>query len=497
MLKYRLNPHLLFDSTAISLNLATKSVRGGVITMASTILMFVINMGQTIILARLLTPEDYGIVGMVAVIIGIVALFKDAGLSMATVQQEKITSDQISTLFWINLLISVVFGLIIVVSAPLIAWFYKKPQLIFITVALSISFMIGGISIQHNALLKRHMRFDLLTIITIASALISLAVSIVLAILGFQYWALIIGSITLTLSEVLLTLSLCPWMPGKWKRNSGARVMFKFGMHVTGSSFANYFSRNADNFLIGKFIGAEGLGLYNKAYQLFMMPIGNIRNPINQVAVPALSALQKEPDRYQNYFYRITDILATFTFPFAIYLYFEASFLINLMYGNQWIGAIPAFKMLAIGGLIQAVASQRGLVMITTGQSSRFLNWAIFYAVVSVTSFAIGLPYGIEGVAGCYAIAEYIVFIPSLFYCYQNSPINPMIFLKKIAVPLLVGLIAGIAMESIKFILKENSLLNHIVYLIVFTLVFSGLTWFRKDFITSVTILINEYRKKK
>jgi PST family polysaccharide transporter len=496
MLKYRLNPHLLFDSTAISLNLATKSVRGGVITMASTILMFVINMSQSVILARLLTPEDYGIVGMVSVIIGIVALFKDAGLSIATVQQEKITPDQISTLFWINMLISVVFGLIILVSAPLIAWFYEKPQLTLITVALAISFMIGGISIQHNALLKRHMRFDLLTIKTIASALLSLAVSIVLAILGFQYWALIIGSITLTLSEVLLTLFFCPWMPGKWKRNSGTRVMFKFGMHLTGFDFVNYFSRNLDNILIGRFIGSEGLGLYNKAYQIMLIPIGNIRNPINQVALPALSQLQNEPIRFRNYFLKIIDILATFSFPIFTYLYFESPFIIHLLLGSQWNDAIGVFRILVLGGFFQIIVSQTGLILISLGKSKKYFWGGLVYGSLTILSFIIGIFYGIYGVATAYAISQNLLFIPYLIYASIDSPVNWVSIFKKLVLPIVISFAAIISIEFCKMLWKSNEFIFHFMYAAIFIICFSLLTYLRKDFRKTILVFIMEIKNR-
>ena len=493
----RLNPKNLFISAGQEKDLAGKSVRGGMITMGSTGVMFAINMARTMLLARLLTPADFGIIGMVTVFISFVEMFKDAGLSMATIQKSEINKEQISTLAWINLIITGAFGLILFAGAPIISWFYEKPELSWITMALAFSFVLGGFTIQHRALLRRYLRFDSLALVTILSTVGGVAITVVLALWGWNYWALVVGSIAITAFEVLLTFFFCPWIPGKMVKGSGVGNMLKFGLHLTGSSFANYFSRNADNILIGKFIGANELGLYSKAYQIFMLPIQNIRNPINQVAIPALSSLQKDPDRYRNYFHKITDILATISFPVAIYLYFEAGFIVNLMLGNQWMGAVPVFKLLAVGGLIQAVASQRGLVMMTMGESKRYLNWSIFYAIMAVSSFAIGIPFGIEGVAGAYAIAEYLVFIPSLFYCYRNSPVNPITFVKKLLAPLLVGLISGLGLEMVKNFRPGDSVFYHIIYLTVFGIIFIALTLLRKDFRATATSFINELRKKK
>lgn len=492
----RLNPGLLFN-TAGNEDLAGKSVRGGIITMGSTGVMFAINMVRTVVLARLLTPADFGIIGMVTVFINFVAMFKDAGLSAATVQKSEVTHDQISTLSWLNLLISGGLSLLIIAGAPLVSLFYNKPELTWITISLAISFMLGGTTIQHRALLRRHMKFDSLALVTILSTIGGVAITVVMALLGWNYWALVVGSIATTTLEVMFTFFFCPWIPGKMVKGSGVGSMLKFGLHITASSFANYFSRNSDNILIGKFIGAAELGLYSKAYQIFMLPIQNIRNPINQIAIPALSSLQKDPERYRNYFHRITDILATISFPVATYLYFEAGFIVNLMLGSQWMGAVPVFKLLAFGGLIQAVASQRGLVMMTMGHSQRFLNWSIFYAIMAVSSFAIGIPFGIEGVAGAYAIAEYLVFIPSLFYCYRNSPINPLYFVKKLAAPLLVSLLSASGMETVKYFWNGDSLWHHIIYLGAFGLIFVTLSWFRKDFRETAGVFVKEIIKKR
>ena len=379
----------------------------------------------------------------------------------------------------------------------MVAWFYKKPELIGVTAALAFTFIIGGFLIQHNALIKRHMRFDLMAIKTIISAIAGLVVSILAAISGLKYWALILGSFTITLLDVLLTFLFCPWLPEKLQKITGVRDMLKFGAHLTASSFVNYFSRNTDNMLIGRFIGATELGLYNKAYQIFMLPISNIRNPISQVAVPALSSLQKKPNQYKSYFYKISDILAAISFPIAIYLFFEADFIIKLVLGDQWTEAIPVFKLLSLAGLIQAVASLRGLVMITTGQSRRFLNWSIFYAIIAVSSFVIGLPYGIEGVAGAYALAEYIVFIPSLYYCYRNSPINPLIFVKNLISPLFISILAAASLEGVKYFFNGESLVYHLIYLAMFGVIYSGLTWLRKDFRETLLIFVREFKKKK
>ncbi|HRS95024.1 MAG TPA: oligosaccharide flippase family protein, partial [Candidatus Latescibacteria bacterium] len=183
-----LDPATLFESAGLTENLAQKSVRGGVTTMTSQAIKFVLGTAGTVVLARLLTPADYGLVGMVTVVINFAAMFKDAGLSLATVQRDRITREQISTLFWINVLISAVLGLCVLASAPLISWFYGKPELTAVTVALSFSFIISGLTIQHQALLQRHMRFGALATMQIMAQVLYLIVTIGLAWMGWRYW---------------------------------------------------------------------------------------------------------------------------------------------------------------------------------------------------------------------------------------------------------------------------------------------------------------------
>lgn len=474
-----LSPKKLFVSDNLNRNLAQKSVRGGMTTMGSQAAQFVLSIVSTVILARLLTPVDYGLIGMVTVVVNFVEMFKDAGLSMATVQKEKITHEQISTLFWLNVLISAVLGFCVLAGSPLVAWFYGKPELTAVTAALSFSFIISGLPIQHQALLRRHMRFGTLAGIQIASQVITIIVSIVLACLGWRYWALVGGTLASALASTLLTFSFCPWIPGRMQRGTGVREMLKFGGHLTGFNFINYFSRNADNILIGRVIGADALGLYAKAYQLFMMPINQIRVPITNVAMPALSALKDQPERYLKYYQRLIDIMATLTVPLTLYCFVEAEFLISLVLGAQWLSAVPVFRVLAVAGVVQSITSTAGLVQLSFGYSARYFKWGVVGAFVFVGSCIIGLPYGIVGVATAYACANLLITFPTLFYCYYKTPVSVSLFLRTLIMPFLISGIAAGLLVTIK-LLMDNSILNHFLALCAFSLAYGGLSICRK-----------------
>ena len=488
----RLQPAEIFKSDHMGKDLAGKTVRGGVNTMGAQGALFVLNLGRTIVLARLLTPQDFGLIGMVTVVISFATMFKNAGLNMATVQRAEINHDQISTLFWINVLISLGLGLCIVAGAPLVASFYDRPELTAVTMVLAISFVIQGLTIQHSALLRRHMRFGALALEKILAAVVSLIVAVILALQGWSYWALVGSTITSAVTMVILTYFFCPWHPGGIKKGTGVRDMLTFGGHLTGFNFVNYFARNADNILIGKFIGADGLGIYAKAYQLYMMPIRQIRAPLTQVAMPVLSSLKNTPTRYVKYYKNIVDMLATFMIPFAFYCALEANFLIDLILGEQWLAAVPVFRALAIGGVVISIAGTRGLVLMSHGYSKRYLNWGLANAVVTVASFLIGVNFGIVGVAVAYTTATYLVLIPSLFYCLNKTPIKVGQFFSALAPALINAAIAAMLLLTLNYVFDNQALLGRLLYAATFAIVYGGLTLCRKSFRMNCKIVCKE-----
>lgn len=471
----RLLPNVIFESENRTVNLAQKSIRGGVATLTSQGIQLILTVVGTSVLARLLTPTDYGLIGMVIVVVGFADMFKDAGLSMATIQRQTISHKQISTLFWFNLLISAFIGLCILALSPLVAKFYGHLELTAVTAVLSLSFIAGGLSIQHQALLRRHMSFTALAIVQIVAQLVGLVVSLLCAFHDLRYWSLVIGTLVRGFVTTLLTFYFCPWVPGAPEKDTAVFDMLRFGSHLTGFNFVNYFARNADNILIGKFIGVNALGLYSRAYQLFLMPLNQIRAPLNQVTMPVLSALHDQPERYAQYYTRMIDVLASIAMPLTIYCAIEADFLIRVFLGSQWLGAVPVFRILAIAGLLQTVTSTSGMVLVTSGFSSRYFWYGTISAIITVISFTVGLPFGIEGVAAAYTIVNYVVLIPSLFFCFHRTPVTVGLFMKTMLRPLVITSIATTGILSLKLLWIDDSLVAHCLYAISFFSIYVGL----------------------
>lgn len=486
----RLNKNNLFQSNEISRNLVQKSFWGGMSIIASQGIQFFLSTVATVVLARLLTPSEYGLVGMAMVVVAFARMFMEAGLSTATVQKDSISHEQISTLFWINLFIGLFLGLCVLASSPLVARFYERSELTAIIAALSLTFFINGLVIQHEALLRRHMRFSTLAVISIAAEAMTLCVTLILAFFGWRYWAIVGGTITTAFTRSLGMFLFCRWIPGRMRKGTGVREMLKFGRNLTVTNFFTYFSLNLDNILIGKFIGANALGIYGRAYRLFMMPVTQIRMPVTNVAIASLSVLKEQPNRYIKYYQRLLNLMGTVTIPLTVYCIIEADFIIRLLLGPQWLEVIPVFRILAIAGIIQPVAETQGIVLLTFGFSDKYLYYGMANTIIKVIAIVTGLSFGIEGVASGYVVASYAIFIPSLFYCFHKTPITVTLFLKTLIAPILISVLSTIIVISVRSLNPDDSSASHFMLLGVFLFTYAGVSYFRKSIRETIVMFL-------
>jgi len=366
-----------FNTDHLHADLKGRSVRGGAVTMTAQAAKFVLGTGSTMILARLLTPEDYGLIAMVTAVTGFVAMFKDMGLSMATVQRAEINHGQISTLFWVNVAVSVLLMLAACALAPGIAWFYGEPRLTWITLALAGGFIFGGLTVQHQALLRRQMRFSTLSTIEVSSMVAGILTGVLSALWGLGYWSLVWMQLSQALAMALGVWITCRWKPGLPARGSGVRPMLAFGGNLTGFSIVNYFARNLDNVLIGWSCGSRQLGFYSKAYSLLLLPLQQVNAPISSVAIPALSRLQHDPKRYTDYYLKSAGLIVALTAPLVVFMAVESNEIVTVILGGQWEGAAAIFFVLSFACLVQPAAVTAGWVHVTTGRPYRMLKWVL------------------------------------------------------------------------------------------------------------------------
>lgn len=381
---------------------------------------------------------------MVTAFTGLAMVFKDAGLSMATVQRDYITHEQVSNLFWINVTLGVLLTITVAGVSPLLVRYYGEPQLAKVAVAIASIYTISGLGVQHMALLKRQMRFGTLAIIDTASTIVAVTGGVILASNGAGYWALVGVLILQPLVSTVATWCSLPWRPGPPIRGAGVRSLLAFGGHLTGFDFVNYFSRNADKMLLGRLSGSGALGLYSRAYDLMMLPVVTIRAPLISVALPAMSRLQGESSKYRSYYRQMTEALALLTMPIASILFVTADQLIEFALGPEWIGASPIFRALAFVAFLQPSAGLRGLVLLTSGQGKRYFRLGVGIAIVTVLAFVVGASWGPIGVAVAFTIANYLMLGPTLWYAFYGSPVKIGDYFGAVQVPAVCSLLATI-----------------------------------------------------
>lgn len=420
-------------------SLKRKSVRGGGLTLVSQGAKVLVQLTSTVVLARLLSPEEFGLVAMVIAVTTFAGIFRDLGLSAAAIQRKDLTADQQSNLFWLNIIVGAILTLLISAISPLVVWFYGREELLWVTIALSLNFVISSVGAQHSAHIIREMKFGTKAAIDIIVALVTLVGTVFFAYIGLSYWALVWGRLIGAALNVLLFCCFSGFRPSLPSMGTEMRELINFGAHVTSSGFINYFSRNLDNVLIGKFIGAEALGVYGRAYQLMMFPIINLRAPIQAVAFPAMSRLEPTSDDFRAYYSQIVRVLAWLTMPAMMCIFLCASDLVHIVLGESWAAVVPIISTLALVGFIQPVSSLRGLVMLSAGYVKRQLKANLFTAIIVCIAFLIGLKWGTVGVAGAYAAAVFLIAIPMHVYCCSGTAVTLSDFIVPLISPLLAS----------------------------------------------------------
>jgi len=465
-----------FETDELQKDLKSRSIRGGFVTGSAQALKFILNIGSTMVLARLLTPADYGLISMVSALIGFVSLFKDLGLSMATVQRKDLEQNQVSMLFWINCAISIVLMFLTMMISSAVADFYKEPRVAGITNALAFAFLFGGITVQHQALLRRKMKYFALATVDVLSIFVSVIIAIALAWYGAGYWALVLMQVAFAICNAIGVWVACDWRPSRPVMDSSVRSMLNFGGNLTGSNILHYLSRNLDNILIGRAWGPKQLGMYAKAYQLLLMPLAQVNAPITNVAIPTLSSLQNDENRFRRYYCTALKMIAYLTCPLIMGMAALSDEIIYVVLGDQWSGAAKIFKVLAFAALFQPLLSTIGWIYISLGQTDRILKWSLVTVPACVAVFFIGLPWGAYGVAVSYTIYYLLMVFPNFMYAIAESPVRITDVIDSVWRPLTIGFFIYAAVLYVKYVFDGSSQLFVMAFSILISLTVFGVS---------------------
>lgn len=432
-------------------DLKEKTIRGGVARLGAQGANFFLRIVSLMVLSRLLGPKDFGLIGMVTAFTGVLSLFRDFGLSSAAIQSTKVTDEQASTLFWINVFVGALLGVLTLAAAPAVAAFYHEPRLVGVTAALASGFLFNAAGVQHGVILQREMRFTALAVVNTVALIISSAAGIGGALAGYGYWALVAMTVSLPLSLTIGMWMATGWRPGRPHRRSGMRSMMRFGGLVTMNGVVGYVAFNLDKVLLGRVWGVDAVGVYGRAYSLINIPTDNLNVAAGEVAFSALSRLQDDPPRLKNYFLKGYSLVLAMTIPITIACAFFADDVVYVALGPKWSAAATIFRLLAPTILTFAIMNPLGWLLNSLGLAGRGLRMASVIAPVMIVGYLIGLPYGPQGVAFAYSSVMLLWVVPGIAWAVEGTVLSTKEVLMTVSRPLLSGIGAGLLALGVGF----------------------------------------------
>jgi O-antigen/teichoic acid export membrane protein len=417
----------------------------------------IIQFGLSVLLARLLSPGDYGLMAMVMVFTSFAGMLADAGFNTALVQRKDINPVHGHTVFWITLLIGVLLLAGTFALAPFIADFYQTPALTNIFRVISINFVIGTFGNVPSAILQREMRFREIAKIETIALLLSGALAIGMALRGAGVWSLVAQPLLAAIVTALLRCRACRWFPKMVFCPKALKEIWGFSGHMFGFLFINYWSRNADNLIIGKFFGSVAVGLYSRAYGLMLLPITQINGVINQIMLPALCGIQDDKPRVARIYLRMVGLISLLSCPMMLGLFVVADSFVLTVYGEKWRGMVPVLQVLSLVGLIQSLVSSCGLLLQSQGRSDLLFYWWSLFNMLFIGSFvAGGLLGSVYSVAVCYAVANILYSAPALVISGRAVDLPARKIVHAIAGPFFAALGMASAVYAVKCLLPAS-----------------------------------------
>jgi O-antigen/teichoic acid export membrane protein len=374
-------------------------------------------MAVAVILARLLTPHDYGLAAMVLVFSSLVIIFSDLALGAALVQRKELLERDRSTVFWTSTGVGALFMLVGIAMSWPVAAFYGEAEVQPLLAVLSVGFLVTALGTTQTALLNRDMDFKSLELRLMAGSIAGAAIGIYLAATGAGAWAIIAQQLASAAASTVLLWALSPWHPRFMFSVASLRELSGFSLKVFGTRLVFYANRNADNLLIGRFLGASALGVYAVAYNVMLAPIQRITAPLVEVLFPAFSRIQDERERIASLWLRAIRVVGTITIPGMVGLVLVAPEFVRVVLGERWEEAVPVIQILAVVGLMQSLQGMNSGILQACDRAGLLLRCAILTVVLSLFAFAVGMEWGIVGVAVAYAIASCIA---EPYYAWQT-----------------------------------------------------------------------------
>jgi PST family polysaccharide transporter len=405
--------------------LKRRSAKGAALTLAGQGAKFVLQFGSQVALARLLLPTDFGLLAMVGPLVTAAVLLTDLGLSTATVQRLTISQSELSSLFWLNVLIGCGLALLAVFAAPLAALFYHTPAVAPVMATMAVALLLSSLAAQHLAILNRRMRFGAIALIEVGALAAGIVAGIAGALSGVGYWSLVAMQITNGAATLAMAWGFSRWQPSRPGIDRGALHLVRFGGTVTGYNLLGYLITNLDNILIGARFGAGPLGIYDRAYKLTFQPLWQMTAPAARVAVPLLSRLAGNDAEYRSAYLAMLGGVLSLTTPGILCAIVFARPIILVLLGERWADSAPIFAWLGVAALTLQLRQAASWLFVSQGRAEEQLKWGGIGSAAIILGYLIGIWWGPKGVAMSAAISSAVIQIPTMWWAVTRcGPVN-------------------------------------------------------------------------
>ena len=421
----------------------------------------------SIVLARLLSPSDFGLMAMIWVVIGFAEVFADLGISSAIVQRKEVSPQLLSSLFWFNVLFGLFSMIAIFLVAPYAAEFYREPRVLPLMQWLSLSFLLNGLAGMQKSLMQRECAFEKSAKIEIFSTVLSAIIGIGAAYLGHGVWSLIYQSLSFSITGCILIWLSNTWRPEfifKWLE---VKSVMSYSMNLTGFSIFNFFSRNVDNILIGRYLGAEDLGFYDLAYRLLLYPLQAISSVIGQVFFPIYAQIQDDIERFRFTYLKVSASIALVTFPITFGLAAVSTPFVLTFFGEPWLPAATLIMILAPVGALQSIIMTVGTIYQVKNRTDILLKWGIVSGVSVTLAFIVSVHWGVIAVAATYSLAILILTYPAMAIPFRLIDLTVSELISAIKLPLIATAIMVLAVVSVRLALPATIEVGYVLAILV------------------------------
>lgn len=411
----------------------SKTIRGFKWSFLNKILFQFINFILTIVLARLLSPEDFGLFAMITVFSNFGMLFKDFGFGHALIYNKDVSNIEFNSVFVLNLAIGIILTSVFYFSAPFIASFYEESRLENLTKVFSIIFFIQAFGLVNITELKKKVDFKSLAIIENSAHLLASIIAIMMAYYGFGVWSLIANTVLYITLRTIIILFVSDYRPKFAYDINVIKDLWRYSYNVSGNSFLTYWMRNLDNLMIGKMIGQQPLGIYNMAYKIMLLPMKNISSVVKDVLFPSFSSIGNDIDKIRTVYLKVVQTVALFTFPLLAGLACLSDLFVNIVLGDKWLEMIPILSLLSLVAIPQSIFTINGTLYLNTGRPDIPFKINMVSLPIYVFGFYFGLKYyGILGLVYAYISIYALLVIPIYYFCAKQINLQVIEFIRKL-----------------------------------------------------------------